>query len=134
LMLENMLEHVIHNVKKSYDEVIKKLIAYQQQNPDKRWIIGSGWDQNLWEDKSFPTKDSLDRYFPETPVFLSRVDYHTALVNSQALHIAQLDTTRPVPGGLMAVDSLGNFTGILIRSEEHTSELQSRENLVCRLL
>src|SRR5690606_28078993 len=33
-------------------------------------------------------------------------------------------------------DSLGHRTGdqILIRSEEHTSELQSRENLVCRLL
>src|SRR5690606_40682715 len=26
------------------------------------------------------------------------------------------------------------FAGLLIRSEEHTSELQSRENLVCRLL
>src|SRR5690606_40071818 len=25
-------------------------------------------------------------------------------------------------------------TGVTIRSEEHTSELQSRENLVCRLL
>src|SRR5436309_7802163 len=25
-------------------------------------------------------------------------------------------------------------TGVLLRSEEHTSELQSRENLVCRLL
>src|SRR5690606_39651634 len=27
-----------------------------------------------------------------------------------------------------------NMTSILSRSEEHTSELQSRENLVCRLL
>src|SRR5690606_39777824 len=27
-----------------------------------------------------------------------------------------------------------NMTGIGVRSEEHTSELQSRENLVCRLL
>src|SRR5690606_40636324 len=26
------------------------------------------------------------------------------------------------------------FTAITLRSEEHTSELQSRENLVCRLL
>lgn len=123
LMLADMLERVNLNGTKSYDEVIKKLIAYQKENPDKRWIIGSGWDQNLWEDKSFPTKDSLDKYFPETPVFLSRVDYHTALVNSQALHIAQLDTTRPVPGGLMAVDSLGNFTGILI---DNAMELVSR--------
>src|SRR5690606_39515776 len=28
----------------------------------------------------------------------------------------------------------GNLTGAVGRSEEHTSELQSRENLVCRLL
>src|SRR5690606_40849483 len=27
-----------------------------------------------------------------------------------------------------------NGIGVLLRSEEHTSELQSRENLVCRLL
>src|SRR5690606_41664338 len=27
-----------------------------------------------------------------------------------------------------------NKKGIIVRSEEHTSELQSRENLVCRLL
>src|SRR5690606_41395659 len=29
---------------------------------------------------------------------------------------------------------LGDPAGQLLRSEEHTSELQSRENLVCRLL
>src|SRR5690606_40085519 len=29
---------------------------------------------------------------------------------------------------------IGGFTGNPSRSEEHTSELQSRENLVCRLL
>src|SRR5690606_23877514 len=33
-----------------------------------------------------------------------------------------------------AVDALGLEGEIQVRSEEHTSELQSRENLVCRLL
>src|SRR3989442_11939603 len=37
-----------------------------------------------------------------------------------------LDANR---SGLLAVDSAGN-----LRSEEHTSELQSRPHLVCRLL
>src|SRR5436309_10639311 len=38
------------------------------------------------------------------------------------------------PKGELGVSALGyNFIGG-IRSEEHTSELQSRENLVCRLL
>src|SRR6267378_3274597 len=32
------------------------------------------------------------------------------------------------------MDSSGRFVGIVERSEEHTSELQSRRDLVCRLL
>lgn len=123
LMLADMLGHVNLNGTKSYNEIIERLRIYKQTNPNKKWIIGSGWDQNLWEDKSLPTKDSLDKYFPETPIFLSRVDYHTALVNSKAFDIAQLDTTRPVPGGLMAVDSLGNLTGLLM---DNAMELVSR--------
>src|SRR5690606_41866203 len=31
-------------------------------------------------------------------------------------------------------DDIGDDLDLLLRSEEHTSELQSRENLVCRLL
>lgn len=116
LMLADALERIDLHGTKSFDEVLEKLTVYQRRNPDRRWIVGSGWDQNLWEDKNFPTKDSLDKYFPETPVFLWRIDHHTALVNSQALHIAQLDTTRSVPGGLLAVDSIGNLTGLLMDS------------------
>src|SRR5258707_9895860 len=32
------------------------------------------------------------------------------------------------------LDALLNYTGTVVRSEEHTSELQSRQYLVCRLL
>src|SRR2546427_6108263 len=37
------------------------------------------------------------------------------------------------PGGRQVLDGLGNVPDQL-RSEEHTSELQSQSNLVCRLL
>src|SRR5690606_41456889 len=40
------------------------------------------------------------------------------------------DSTRRVPGILFS----GIYRSLRTRSEEHTSELQSRENLVCRLL
>src|SRR5690606_42117345 len=42
----------------------------------------------------------------------------------------------PVPGDPQAVaeERAGSLPGLAQRSEEHTSELQSRENLVCRLL
>src|SRR2546427_6076582 len=35
---------------------------------------------------------------------------------------------------LEATNSIGPVTGLPFRSEEHTSELQSQSNLVCRLL
>src|SRR3712207_7099755 len=37
-------------------------------------------------------------------------------------------------GGTVFLESLGRFEERLRRSEEHTSELQSRQYLVCRLL
>lgn len=98
----------------SFDEVIDRLKAHHNAHPDKKWIIGKSWDQNRWEDKQFPTKDSLDKYFPETPVFLTRVDYHAALVNSKALSIAGIDSAIYVEGGLILTDSIGNLSGLLL--------------------
>src|SRR2546427_7389422 len=39
-----------------------------------------------------------------------------------------------LPSGLISMDSGTAPTGMYSRSEEHTSELQSQSNLVCRLL
>src|SRR5690606_40586085 len=43
-------------------------------------------------------------------------------------------TWLPLGGGGTGVHTLTGNSGGMVRSEEHTSELQSRENLVCRLL
>ena len=99
---------------KSFDEVLERLKAYSSANPDKKWIIGNGWDQNLWEVKDFPTKDSLDKYFPNIPIYLTRVDYHAALANSKALEKASLDSAYFVEGGVISVNNEGLPDGILI--------------------
>jgi predicted amidohydrolase YtcJ len=49
------------------------------------WIIGRGWDQNLWPGKRFPARGSLDRAAPANPVALTRVDGHATWANSVAL-------------------------------------------------
>src|SRR5690606_39379688 len=38
------------------------------------------------------------------------------------------------PGPITGLSAAADIEGDTVRSEEHTSELQSRENLVCRLL
>ena len=50
----------------SVEEIIGQLKVFHEKNPGA-WITGRGWDQNDWELKEFPTKEMLDRHFPDTP-------------------------------------------------------------------
>ncbi len=112
--LANLFQEVDLNGTKSMEELIDRLQQYKHKNPDKKWIIGGGWDQNLWPGKAFPTKDSLDKYFPDIPIYLSRIDYHAALVNSVALRTAHLDSVFEVQGGIISQDANGKPDGLLI--------------------
>lgn len=85
----------------SFEEVIERLKAYEQLHPEKEWIIGGGWDQNLWPGKQFPTKELLDKAFPDKAVFLSRVDYHAAVVNSKTLSLNNITEAKEIPGGII---------------------------------
>src|SRR5690606_2243592 len=98
----------------SVQDLVSRLQEYQKKYPDKKWIVGGGWDQNLWPEKKYPHRDTLDKYFPDVPIFINRIDYHAALVNSEALRIAQIDSAQMVEGGLIATDSSQRITGILV--------------------
>jgi len=82
----------------SFKEVIDRLVAYSKTNKST-WIIGRGWDQNRWPGKEFPVNDTLDLLFPNTPVYLSRVDGHAALVNQKALDLAAISSKTKIEGG-----------------------------------
>lgn len=79
------------------------------------WLVGMGWNQELWKENTMPTKDILDYYFPTIPVFFSRVDGHAAWVNSVALRLCGITSSTPHPiGGVIGKDTSGNPNGILI--------------------
>lgn len=95
------------------DEMIDKIKekTFYRNN----WIIGFGWNQELFEDKKFPNKDKFDKAFPDTPLFLRRIDGHSALLNSKALEILEISASSTSPvGGIIVKDKSGNPTGILI--------------------
>ena len=97
---------------KSFNEIIEKLNQYAQTNK-REWIEGRGWDQNDWTEKSFPTKDTLDKLFPNTPVFLMRIDGHAVLCNQTALDKANINLNTKINGGEIEIKN-GKLTGILI--------------------
>ncbi len=97
---------------KSFDEVVSRIVNFQKEkNVDI--ITGRGWDQNDWEIKEFPVKDTLDKLFPDTPVSITRVDGHALLVNQAALDLAGITVDTPAEGGEIEVKD-GKLTGILI--------------------
>ena len=107
----------------SFSEVIERVKAHRKKYPETQWIRGRGWDQNLWEEKSFPNRYELDSLFPETPVLLTRIDGHATLVNGKALELAGISKETQVEGGKIVVEN-DKCTGILIdNAEELVNEI-----------
>lgn len=97
---------------KSWQQVLDTVKAYAERNPEG-WVIGNGWDQNLWADHKFPDKAKLDQLFPVRPVILNRVDGHGAIVNQAALNIAGIKPGQTISGGQIETIN-GKLTGILL--------------------
>ncbi|OUJ72213.1 amidohydrolase [Hymenobacter crusticola] len=98
----------------SWPEVVAKLTAQRQQYPQAAWVTGRGWDQNDWPTKQFPTKDTLDKLFPDVPVLIARVDGHAALANQKALDLAGVTAATPINGGTITRNAQGKLTGLLV--------------------
>ena len=85
---------------RSLAELQGRLRDYAAAHPDAKWILGGGWNQELWPDKAFPTAADLDAVVSDRPVVLERVDGHAIVVNGAALRAAGVTAaTRPPAGG-----------------------------------
>jgi predicted amidohydrolase YtcJ len=78
------------------------------------WITGRGWIETFWKPPQFPTRQELDKIAPNNPVFLTRADGHTSVVNSAALTIARIDRNTPDPFGGQILKKNGEPNGILL--------------------
>src|ERR1041385_5857426 len=95
-------------------EFAERIRAFAAKLPQGRWITGGDWDHERWPDAKLPTKELIDAFTPQTPVFVSRLDGHMALANSLALKLAGVtrETVNP-PGGVIVRDKSGEPTGVL---------------------
>ena len=83
----------------SLNELKARLKAYAAANPGDGWIVGRGWNQEMWPVKAFPTAADLDSVVTDRPVMLERVDGHALVVNSRALELVGVTAATPVPSG-----------------------------------
>lgn len=84
---------------RSLAELQQRLRDYAAANPDRPWLTGRGWNQELWPTRSMPTSADLDAIVSDRPVWLERVDGHAAVSNSAALRAAGITAATTVPSG-----------------------------------
>ena len=88
--------------------------AYAAKHPERRWIIGRGWNQEKWGLGRFPTAQDLDAAVSDRPVWLERVDGHAGWANSRAMEIANITSTTKAPAGGRIEMTAGKPSGIFV--------------------
>jgi predicted amidohydrolase YtcJ len=103
----------------SPQEFAERIRQFAAKIPKGRWITGGDWDHERWPavngSAPLPTKELIDKFTPDNPVFVNRLDGHMSLANSVALKLAGVTKETPdPPGGLIVRDpQTGEPTGVL---------------------
>ncbi|MEI7664250.1 MAG: amidohydrolase [Bacteroidota bacterium] len=105
------LQYADLNGAASFAEVMERLKKAAAPKPGK-WLVGRGWDQNLWKNREFPDNSLLNELYPATPVMLIRIDGHVVLANQAALQLAGIGTKHQFGDGQVEMKN-GRMTGIL---------------------
>jgi len=99
----------------SYNEVLERVADHYAAFPSD-WIVGVGWNQNLWQNPVFPTNKELNLLYPTTPVMLKRIDGHAIVANEAAIRRIGLKTgDSDIPPGEAEIKN-GKFTGIFLEN------------------
>ena len=67
--------------------------------PGEGPVLGHGWDESAWVDPTLPSAEELERAAGGRPVYLTRVDVHSALVSTSMAEHAALRDKNGYDGG-----------------------------------
>ena len=104
----------------SKEECIERIGSYIATHPNAHWIVGRGWDQNDWPEKSLPTADDLAR-FDEVKIYMTRIDGHAAWVNQAVLDTFNITNDTQIDGGSIK-------DGVLVDNAESLVQMPKLSN------
>jgi predicted amidohydrolase YtcJ len=89
----------------SRGEALDRVAACSAGLPPDAVVLGHGWDESGWPDRTPPSPAELDRASGGREVYLSRADVHSAVVSSKLLARAKPDSPGYDPGGWLRRDA-----------------------------
>ncbi|MBQ2058303.1 MAG: amidohydrolase family protein [Firmicutes bacterium] len=93
---ESLLKLKIRDLSK--EDILASVREAAAKSPAGKWIVGGmGWNNEVWEDPSYPTLAELDEAAPDNPVLLPRMDGHLIWANSLAYRAAGVSDDTRIP-------------------------------------
>lgn len=92
------------------------------------FAVASGWDQELFREKRYPTARDMDAASCDRPVILYRFCSHAAVVNTHVLRLTGVDRHTPDPeGGIIGRDASGEPDGMFFDTaiEKHVYPVEA---------
>jgi predicted amidohydrolase YtcJ len=83
----------------SLEDAKARIAAYVHANPDRKWILGRGWNQEAWQLGRFPNAADLKGVADDRPIWLERVDGHAGWANETAMQAAGVSAKSLSPAG-----------------------------------
>lgn len=84
---------------RSLKDVETLLTKYAKDHPGEPWVYGDGWPYGAYWPGGLPTKEMLDKIFPDRPASIMSGDGHSLWVNSKAMAAAGITKDTPDPQG-----------------------------------
>ncbi|MEU5347687.1 amidohydrolase family protein, partial [Streptomyces sp. NPDC020766] len=69
-------------------EAIALVRDFAAARPADRVLLGHGWDASRWPERRHPRREELDEVTGGRPLYLSRIDVHSAVVTTALLDMA----------------------------------------------
>ena len=94
-----------------------KQLKVESHHWQSDWLLGFGWDENLWKEGQKPHRSLLDQIWPNQPVCFSRADGHAFWVNSEVLTRLGWREGQKLPspnGGEVVLDGQGQPSGVFV--------------------
>ncbi len=92
---------------RSIGEMQDRLRAFDKERSPE-WIIGCGFDHEIFAEKRFPTRQDLDEVSRDKPIIVVRLCGHAIVVNSKAIELGDADK----------LPASGRETGLLTEDDQ----------------
>lgn len=97
--------------------VLLERVRQKSASTSSEWVLGYGWNQNLWDKPEFGTAAEIDSVSGDKAVVLFAKSLHALWANTKAMQLAGINYATPNPeGGAILRSIAGDPTGIFLEN------------------